>query len=506
MPTPPSSSAASTAPTSLAAQSPKTFASLADGRHTVSFRAVDAAGNADPTPAQRRFTVDTTAPDTAIDQGPTGGIATHTATFRFSGSPAADTTKLQCSLDGASFTECSSPKTFALLPDGAHTVSFRAVDAAGNAVPTPAQRRFTVDTTPPDTSIDSGPSGAITTADAGFAFSGSPAMPIPPSSSAASTARLLGMLRARRPSARSPTAAHTVSFRAVDAAGNADPTPAQRSFTVDTTPPDTSIESGPSGTITTADADFAFSGTPHADTAELQCSLDGADFSECQSPKTFALLPDGAHTVSFRAVDAAGNADPTPAQRSFTVDTTPPDTQIDSGPSGTIATDAASFRFSGRPASDAGRLECSIDGSTFAACGSPKQFTALSDGFHRVSFRAIDAVGNADATPAARGFTVDTTAPTTTITRKPRRRIKTRMRTAKLWVAFSSDSAGTFECRLDRRKPEPCSSAYKTRAKAKRGSGKKHRISIVATDQAGNVGEPVTARFKVVRMRSGRAR
>lgn len=97
----------------------------------------------------------------------------------------------------------------------------------------------------------------------------------------------------------------------------------------DTTPPDTVIDSGPSGTIKTAGATFAFHGTP-GDTAKIQCKLDSGAFADCSSPKTFSSLSDGAHTVSFRAEDAAGNQDQTPAVGTFTVDTstTPPPPQV----------------------------------------------------------------------------------------------------------------------------------------------------------------------------------
>lgn len=86
----------------------------------------------------------------------------------------------------------------------------------------------------------------------------------------------------------------------------------------DTTPPDTVIDSGPSGTINVNSATFAFHGTA-GDTAKIQCQLDSAAFADCTSPRTFSSLGIGSHTVSFRAQDAAGNMDPSPATRSFTV-------------------------------------------------------------------------------------------------------------------------------------------------------------------------------------------
>jgi DNA-binding beta-propeller fold protein YncE len=87
------------------------------------------------------------------------------------------------------------------------------------------------------------------------------------------------------------------------------------------TAPDTTIDSGPTGTITTDEATFTFSGTPAGDTAKIQCQIDGQPFEDCTSPKTFTGLSDGSHTATFRAEDAAGNQDPTPATATFTVDT-----------------------------------------------------------------------------------------------------------------------------------------------------------------------------------------
>ena len=51
---------------------------------------------------------------------------------------------------------------------------------------------------------------------------------------------------------------------------------------------------------------------------------------------TTAVLADGPHTFAVRSVLLLA-PDDTPATRSFTVDATPPDTTIDSGPSGTTS-------------------------------------------------------------------------------------------------------------------------------------------------------------------------
>ena len=90
-------------------------------------------------------------------------------------------------------------------------------------------------------------------------------------------------------------------------------------------PPDTVIDTGPTGTITTDQATFTFSGDPASDTAKIQCRIDSEPFADCTSPKTFTGLTEGPHTAEFRAENAAGNQDQSPATRTFTVDTTAPD-------------------------------------------------------------------------------------------------------------------------------------------------------------------------------------
>jgi Ca2+-binding RTX toxin-like protein len=190
----------------------------------------------------------------------------------------------------------------------------------------------------------------------------------------------------------------------------------------DTTPPETTIDSGPSETITVDSATFAFSSSEAG--ATFECSLDGEAYSACTSPKDYTNLPNGSHTFEVRATDEVGNVDATPASRTFAVevtppppdDTTPPETTIDSGPSGTLSSSSASFTFSSDEASST--FECKLDAGTFASCTSPQAYDGLSNGSHTFEVRATDAAGNSDATPASRTWTVDTTppAPSCTIT------------------------------------------------------------------------------------------
>jgi hypothetical protein len=176
----------------------------------------------------------------------------------------------------------------------------------------------------------------------------------------------------------------------------------------DTTPPETTVDSGPSGTVGLTSASFGFSSSEAGSTFE--CSLDGAGFASCTSPKSYAGLSEGTHTFSVRATDAAGNTDATPATRSWTVstapppDTTPPNTAIDSGPSGTVSSTSASFTFSSTEAGST--FECKLDSGAYALCTSPKNYTNLSRGSHTFNVRAKDGAGNVDPTPAARTWKV----------------------------------------------------------------------------------------------------
>ena len=87
---------------------------------------------------------------------------------------------------------------------------------------------------------------------------------------------------------------------------------------LDTQAPDTTITSGPTGTVTPSAASFSFVGSELG--SSLECALDGAALSTCTSPKSYASsIMGGPHTFRVRAVDGAGNQDPTPAERSFEV-------------------------------------------------------------------------------------------------------------------------------------------------------------------------------------------
>ena len=93
----------------------------------------------------------------------------------------------------------------------------------------------------------------------------------------------------------------------------------------DNDPPDTMISSRPTDPAAAAFAQFAFTGSqPLSAIARFECSIDGKSFTTCNSPVSYSNLADGTHTFAVQAVDVSGNADPTPASFTWTVDTTSP--------------------------------------------------------------------------------------------------------------------------------------------------------------------------------------
>ena len=96
----------------------------------------------------------------------------------------------------------------------------------------------------------------------------------------------------------------------------------------DTIPPETAISGAVDGRAKaivngaktgSRSIQFTFTGSDSVGISGFGCSLDGAVFSACSSPVSYLNLNGGAHTFSVRAVDQAGNVDPTPATFSWFV-------------------------------------------------------------------------------------------------------------------------------------------------------------------------------------------
>jgi hypothetical protein len=368
--------------------SPKTYTGLARGKHSFRVRAVDGAGNTDPTPAACEWEVDAKAPATKLTEAP-DDFSNGGDRFEFTSSE--KHSSFECKLDDGNYETCSSPKTYSSLDDGEHRFRVRAVDRAGNPDASPASRKWTVDTNPPETAIENGPphvshkdSGTFTlTSEAGATFECRL-----DSHDWGECGQVSGLSDGK----------HVMRARAEDRAGNVDPTPASWSWRIDL-PPETSITEGPNGSTSSASATFRFSSNDTA--ATFQCKLDDGGWSSCSSGKTYTGLPQGSHTFKVRAKDSAGTKDPSPATRTWKIDTVAPNTTVTSA---SVSGKSATFSFSSSESDST--FECRLDGGAWHACSSPASFSGLKHGGHIFRVRAIDAAGNRDATPAVRSFSV----------------------------------------------------------------------------------------------------
>src|SRR5207237_10624828 len=102
--------------------------------------------------------------------------------------------------------------------------------------------------------------------------------------------------------------------------------------------------------------------------------------------------------------------------------------------------------------------ECRIDGGSWTSCTSPRTLSpALAAGSHTFDVRATDQAGNTDATPASYTWTVDLSAPNTTIHTNP---ASPSGDTTPTFTFSSSETGSTFECRIDGGSWGSCSSPH----------------------------------------------
>ncbi len=416
--------------------------------------------------------------DTFISSGPPSPTNATGATFAFNAASDPDAL-FDCRLDrpglAGAFSPCGSPfdkseSYSGLTTNGTYTFHVRARDPSGNQDATAATWSWVVDTAAPVLTLAGGPAEGSHTQQTSPGFTigtnegsmtcrlnGSPVGPCSPGSI------MLGPLA---------DGAYTFTLSATDAAGNM--SQVSRSFTVDTVAPaPPTITSGPSGTVSTGTASFAYTSEAFA---TFECALGEQTFEPCGASKEYVGLADGPHTFRVRATDRAGNTS-TAAERAWTVDTAAPAApSIGSGPSGFARSRVAAFSFTGEAGA---AFLCSLDGAAAAPCTSPVAYAGLADGAHTFSVVAVDEAGNESA-PALRAWTVDATKPNTILTAKPKKQTRARKATFRF---RSSEMPSTFQCRLDRGAWKPCKPG-KAYTKLKPG---RHTFRVRAKDRAGNL-------------------
>jgi hypothetical protein len=313
---------------------PYPLTGLAAGRHRITVRATDAAGNADASPSTRSLTLDAAAPTgslfsddfetgslsrwtvttkgngTATAQGGTvhaGGYAAKLTTTATSGSAAYLRTSLAASV--ADLTATASVRVDAEGAASGNVPLLRLFDASGNRIVNLYRQNGTdqvwvqyagtyVRTAGrlplgswADLSLRQAGSTVVVRLDGAVVYSTGSATLAP--------ARTV-QLGNEAPAQAGVLYADDVTLTATGS---------------DTTPPQTTVTTAPSGTVPGGSASVSFTSS---EPGTFQCSLDGATYTACTSPQSYSTLAAGAHTFAVRAVDTAGNIDPTPATASWT--------------------------------------------------------------------------------------------------------------------------------------------------------------------------------------------
>ncbi|HEV2952314.1 MAG TPA: hypothetical protein VGZ51_09425, partial [Actinomycetota bacterium] len=391
--------------------SPKIYNGVPLGPHSFQVRVYlpDEAGTeAEPTTWDWTV-VDNLPPETSIVFGPTDpsyaidpDTGESIATFAFESDDPLAT--FECALDGASFTECPSEGVFSGLIEGPHILRVRAVDIALLADPSPARWTWTVirDVTAPTTTITNAsvmPVEGVFTAI--FSFNANEQV-----SEFQCQLNTDPWEQCESPMEYSDLAPGNYTFRvrAVDLALNVEHPPVTHDFSVglDSTPPETTILSGPPNPSIDDWATFEISS--NEEVTYFECAIEfepgtGPVWEECFNPAQYVELEPGDHTFQVRAVDLALNVDPTPATYTWTYEPPAPgpDTTIHRAPTDPSTNVNPVFEFS---AFGAEEYECALDAEPFESCESPYLLEQLEPGVHVFQVRAIDINGNVESEPA----------------------------------------------------------------------------------------------------------
>lgn len=301
-----------------------TASTLAEGTHSAVATATVLSATVSSAPVS--FVWDSIAPEAPVLTLPMQGADVHTAPgFTGVAEPGsqitvAEDSLLLCTATATASGDWSCTPSQPLAP-GPHTVVATATDTAANSSSPSAWRAFTVDVEAPAAPAlwEPQPQDTLATATPSLRGVAEPYSTIQVYIEGG-TVPLCTAMAEEDGSWSCPVSAplaegeHTLTATATDTAGNTSPGALSTAFTVDTQAPDTSIARGPPALAIIGSAEFEFA----SNEAEVsyECGLDTEPFTPC--PATYSLTP-GAHTLRVRAVDAAGNTDPSPAEHTWTV-------------------------------------------------------------------------------------------------------------------------------------------------------------------------------------------
>ena len=445
------------------------FSGVADGTRTITATQTDAAGNAGT--SQVSVVVDGTAPAVTItDPAALSNSSSKSIgyTVTETGSGVASAT---CVLNGITLSPCDNPVNFAGFGSGNYVLTVIVIDAAGNSGSDSTS--WTVDDAAPQPGIDEPWSGSATNDTtppfAGWAGTES-------GDNASVTVRLYtGLTATGTPTTQPATVVdgrwginwpttlsdgdYTVVVAQGDQAGNTGTSYAV-TFRVDTDLPMAQFDSGPieGSSSSSTSASFGFSSTD-TDVDYYLCSLDGAGSAPCVGGVTVTNLVDGLHTFSVTAVDFAGNSSPS-VTRSWTVVTTPPSVVISSPATGAVV--GASLTVTGTASGATGNVTVTVSGEDPASVPVTggtwtATFGGLAEGPYTVVASMQDSVGNT-GTSATVTITVDTTAPTVSISAGPANGSTDNSTSATFGFSSAATDLAGYACDIDGQGFAPCTS------------------------------------------------
>lgn len=187
-------------------------------------------------------------------------------------------------------------------------------------------------------------------------------------------------------------------------------------FTVDTTPPNTSITQYPAEV--TSSTSFTLRWTSTTGTIRYECKLDGGEYVACLPPYQLTELAEGGHSFFVRAMDRAGNVELEPASVTWSIDLTPPTIRVVNPlPEWSNAQNPVLELEASEVIS---RYYCKLDSNEYGFCDTEPSVPlfSLTEGPHVLEIYASDRVGFLSPTMTYR-WNVDLTPPPTPVLVQP---------------------------------------------------------------------------------------
>ncbi len=326
---------------------------LAQGAHSATATATDAAGNASAPSAPLSFTVDSVAPASPVLTAPAAAINTTTPTVTGTAEPGSTVTvTVDGTVAGMVTASASGDWSFIRatpLGQGAHTVTATARDAAGNTSAPSALRSFTVDSVAPASPVLIAPAATLNTTTPTVTGTAEPGSTVTVTVDGAVVGTVtVGTSGTWSITGATPLAqgAHTAIATATDAAGNTSAPSFSRGFTVDSVAPNPPVITDPAAVVKSPSVVIA--GTAESGTT-VTVTVDGVVVERMESSPgsgawgLFMTLAEGAHTVTATATDRAGNTSAPSAPYKFTVASSAPDEEEEQGGCGCATSPSGGF-------------------------------------------------------------------------------------------------------------------------------------------------------------------